>query len=86
MSDNINDEGLKFAYQHTDKHNWTKAELDAYDYVLMCEQDDWGRWTLALRREKEAIARKLLDLGLSLGDIAKTTGLTIDQVQKLNQR
>ena len=79
------DEGLKFAYQDADKHNWTKEELEAYDYVLMREQDDRGRLTLALRREKEEIARRLLKLQLPLTDIAETTGLTIDQVLKLQR-
>lgn len=40
-------------YEDADKHNWTKAELDAYDYVLMREQDDRGRWALATRRAVE---------------------------------
>lgn len=47
---NTQDEGLINAYQDADKHNWTKVELDAYDYVLMREQDDRGRWALATRR------------------------------------
>lgn len=83
VPNNIKDEGLKFAYQDADKHNWTKEELEAYDYVLMREQDDRGRLILALKREKEEITRKLLKLQLPLTDIAETTGLTIDQVRKL---
>ncbi len=81
IPDNIKDEGLKFAYQDADKHNWTKEELEAYDYALMREQDDRGRFTLVLRREKEAIAKKLLKLGLSLNDIVETTGLTVNQLE-----
>ena len=63
IPENIQDEGLRFAYHDADKHNWTKQELEAYDYVLMREQDDRGRMTLAVRRalqkEKEAFARSL---------------------------
>jgi hypothetical protein len=36
----VNDEGLKEAYTESDKHNWTKDELDSYDYFLMREQDE----------------------------------------------
>ena len=85
IPENVKDEGLKFAYQDADKHNWTREELEAYDYALMREQDDRGRLTLALRREKEEIAGRLLKLGLSVDDVGKTTGLTIDQVRKLSE-
>mgnify|MGYP007080245181 CR=1 FL=1 len=68
IPDNVKDEGLKHAYQDADKHNWTKKELEAYDYALMREQMERGRWALATRREKEEatkdtqndIARKLI--------------------------
>ncbi len=92
---NVKDEGLKHAYNDVAKHNWTKRELEAYDYVFMREQDERGRWELATRREvekatKEAqkftvekVAKRLLDFGLSIEDVAKNTGLTIEQVQAL---
>lgn len=50
----------------------------------MREQDDRGRLTLALRREKEGIAKKLLVIGLSIDDIVEITGLTMDEIEKLN--
>jgi predicted transposase/invertase (TIGR01784 family) len=83
IPDGVKDKGLINAYEDADKHNWTKEELDAYDYVLMREQDDRGRLTLSLRREKEAIVKKSLNLGLALDVIAEITGLTIEQVEKL---
>jgi uncharacterized protein YjaZ len=46
----VKDEGLKHAYEDADKHNWTKSELDAYDYVLMREQDERGRISFATRK------------------------------------
>lgn len=80
---NIIDEGLKFAYQDADKHNWTKAELEAYDYVLMREQDDRGRWALATRKTLEKVAIKLIKRNFSNEEISDDTGLTIEQVEKL---
>ncbi|MCP5503489.1 MAG: PD-(D/E)XK nuclease family transposase [Leptospiraceae bacterium] len=35
IPDNVDDEGLKEAYTLSDRHNWTKDELDSYDYFLM---------------------------------------------------
>lgn len=93
VPDNIKDEGLKFAYQEADKHNWTKEELEAYDYVLMREQDDRGRLTFATKKAAtiaatnafESVAKSLLKSGFSIEEVAKHTQLTINQVQKLSE-
>jgi predicted transposase/invertase (TIGR01784 family) len=79
IPENLKDEGLKFAYQDADKHNWTKAELEAYDYVLMREQDDRGRLT----KVQKDIARKLIKDNLLNEKISEYTGLTIEQIEKL---
>lgn len=90
IPDNIDDEGLKNAYEDADKHNWTKGELEAYDYVLMREQDERGRWSLATKRilakEKESIAKSLLASGLSKEAVAKHTGLTIEEVTLITEK
>lgn len=85
IPENLKDEGLKFAYQDADKHNWTKAELEAYDYVLMREQDDRGRMTLALRRKAEDFARKLINRNFINEDISEDTGLSIEQIENLRK-
>jgi predicted transposase/invertase (TIGR01784 family) len=83
IPENLKDKGLQFAYEDADKHNWTKAELEAYDYVLMREQDDRGRMSLALRRNAENIARSLFRTDMSNQEIAEHTQLSIEQIEKL---
>lgn len=95
IPDNVNDPGLKNAYEDADKHNWTKAELEAYDYVLMREQDGRGRITFAIKKavkeavkkalqqKTESIAANLLKSGISIEIVSQNTGLTIDEVLKL---
>ena len=95
IPDGVVDEGLKNAYEGAAKHNWTKEELDAYDYVLMREQDDRGRLTFAVRKavEKatkeaalnalEGVAKSLLKSGLTVEEVAKHTELGRDQIRKL---
>ena len=98
----VKDEGLINAYEDADKHNWTKDELDAYDYVLMREQDYRGRMSLATRKgiaqgiEKgieEAIEKRDIDITLKLilrGDtnkeIADITGLAESQIEKIRNQ
>lgn len=83
LPESVNDIGLKIAYEDADKHNWSKAELEAYDNVFIREQDDRGRFTLTIRREKEAIARNFLKSGISIEIISENTGLSIEAVRKL---
>ena len=89
IPENLNDQGLKFAYEDADKHNWTKAELEAYDYVLMREQDDRGRLSFAIKKEKEQnkieFAKKLIQDNQSTSKIVEYTGLTAEQVEKLRE-
>jgi predicted transposase/invertase (TIGR01784 family) len=79
IPENVKDEGLINAYLDADKHNWTKEELEAYDYALMREQDDRGRFT----KLQKDIAKKFLISGSSIELIAENTGLTIEEVKPL---
>lgn len=87
----VTDEGLKEAYSESDKHNWTKDELDSYDYFLMREQDEKGKMELAEKRAEEKaekrkafeIARNGLNEKLPIEVISKLTGLSIEEIQKL---
>jgi predicted transposase/invertase (TIGR01784 family) len=79
----IKDEGLKEAYLESDKHNWTKEELDNYDYFLMREQDERGRVELAEKRKTIEIAKKALKKGLSISDTSELTGLSVEEIEKL---
>ena len=86
----VTDEGLKEAYTESDKHNWTKEELDSYDYFLMREQDEKGRVEFAEMKAKEEgkkeekleIGKKLKSLGVDLQSIVKATGLSTEEIEK----
>ena len=87
----VNDEGLIEAYSESDKHNWTKDELDSYDYFLMREQDERGRVEFAEKRMEEKtkksntleIAKKFKLAGVDNNTIANSTGLSIEEIDKL---
>lgn len=87
----VTDEGLKEAYTESDKHNWTKEELNNYDYFLMREQDERGKVELAERRAEEKakksntseIAKNFKSIGVDLRSISKATALSIEEIEKL---
>ena len=91
MPGNIDDEGLKEAYEEAAQHNWTREAYDAYIYSGMREQDERGRLALAKEKaEKEGekrgemnVARKMKDKGMSTKDISDLTGLTEEEIELL---
>ncbi len=76
MPKNVDDEGLKAAYQDANKHSWKKEELEAYDYAAMREQDERGKVELAEKRAKLGVAAKLKEMGMSNEDIKMATALS----------
>ncbi len=84
---NLDDEGLKSAYLEADKHLWTKADLEAYQYARMRETDDIAREMLVEEKAKLSnqieIAKRMLTDNESNERIAKYTGLTLEQIEKL---
>lgn len=84
IPESVTDQGLKHAYEDADKHNWTKEELEAYDYVLMREQDDRGRLSFAQTKVQKEIALKLISRGDELEEISNITGLSVEQIKQLN--
>jgi predicted transposase/invertase (TIGR01784 family) len=90
IPDNVDDEGLKNAYQEANKHTWTAEELEAYDYAFMREEDERAKLDQA---EKKGGQKKQLDIALKLikrnltnEDIAEDTGLTIKQIEALRNK
>ena len=101
IPENIDDEGLKHAYEDAEKHSWTKDELMAYDYAAMRKQDEKGKVELAIRRatieaekrgekrgeknEKIIAAKKGISAGLSNDIITTMTGLTEKEVEQIRK-
>lgn len=53
IPDNLDDEGLTEAYVDANRNTWTKAELDAYIYAGMREQDERGRLSKAEKKAEQ---------------------------------
>jgi predicted transposase/invertase (TIGR01784 family) len=87
IPEDVEDEGLKAAYQDANKHSWTREELNTYDYAAMRDQDERGKITLAERRAKEQgkleMARQLKALGVADEIIQQSSGLTQEEIENL---
>ncbi|MGF1534721.1 MAG: Rpn family recombination-promoting nuclease/putative transposase [Bernardetiaceae bacterium] len=91
IPENVDDEGLKSAYQEANKHTWTPEELEAYDYAFMREEDERAKLDQAEKKgktqEKIDIAKTMLSDNEPSEKIAKYTGLTVEQIEALrNER
>jgi predicted transposase/invertase (TIGR01784 family) len=87
IPENVDDEGLKSAYQEANKHTWTPEELEAYEYAFMREEDERAKLDQAEKKgktqEKIEIAKNLILLGSDNEFITKATELTVEQVEQL---
>lgn len=83
VPENVDDEGLKEAYQDANKHSWTKEELEAYDYAAMREQDERGRLELVEKRTKFEVAGKMKAEGFDNGTISRLLGLSSTEIDEI---
>lgn len=95
IPDNINDEGLKSAYEEANVLTWTKEELDAYDYAFMREEDERARMDFAVMKAemrgeqlgemkgKIALVIGMYEDGLEIDRIAKIAQMSASEVQKI---
>jgi predicted transposase/invertase (TIGR01784 family) len=95
IKNDIDDEGLKEAYADANQNTWSRAELDAYNYAAMREQDYVGRVQKALQKGKEEGKREgkeegkeeavigLDKIGLDSEKIAEALNMSIERVNKI---
>jgi predicted transposase/invertase (TIGR01784 family) len=95
IPDNVDDEGLKEAYADANQNTWSKAELDAYNYAAMREQDDKGRIAMAEQKalqkglqegEKKKEAEFVIEMhkdGIPNERIAKIAKISIERVEQI---
>jgi predicted transposase/invertase (TIGR01784 family) len=83
VPDNINDEGLKSAYEEANVQTWTQEELDAYEYAFMREEDEKARLDKARKDGKFELVVELYEDGMPIEKIAKLAKMTVDEVKEI---
>ena len=87
----LNDNGLKEAYADANQNTWSQAELDAYNYSAMREQDDRGRMEKSLLKgiekgKEEAETEFVIEMhkdGLTIDRIAKIAKISVEKVEEI---
>jgi len=86
----VEDEGLRRAYEDAARHNWTKADLEAYHYAEMRRQDERGKTTVAVRKavnsELNEVAKKGIIAGYPSEVIRTMTGLDDARIEALRRQ
>ncbi len=85
MPENVDDEGLKEAYEEAAQHNWTREEYDAYIYAGIREQDERGRVEKAVENEKYKMILSMNEEGLPLSMISKISKIDEEKVRQIIQ-
>ena len=84
-------EAIQTAYEEAKRFNWSKEDLEVYEYRGIKIQDARGAVQLATKkgikkgehRKAAEIARNLLQLGLDVAQIAQATGLSSTEIADL---
>ena len=79
IPENLDDNGLKAAYNEANRHSWTKEDLDAYDYSEMRVQDERGKIELA---EKKGEEKSKIELIIEMGK----QRFTIEQIASVTKK
>ncbi len=74
------------AFKIANQHNWSKDEMEVYDYMTLKEMDEANALVTAEKKgeikAKIEIAKNLLDV-LDIETISLKTGLTLEEIKKL---
>jgi predicted transposase/invertase (TIGR01784 family) len=86
IPDDIDDEGLRTAYQEADKHTWQKEELIAYDNLSMRAQDERGERELAEERGRDEERAKAEEEKVQMILNMEKQGLNVIQIVAITNR
>ncbi|MDX1905443.1 MAG: Rpn family recombination-promoting nuclease/putative transposase [Bacteroidia bacterium] len=87
IPDNLEDEGLRSAYEEANVQTWTQEELDAYEYAFMREEDERARLDKAEQKGAKTAKQEAVvefyrhDVPISV--IATSLKLTEDEVRSI---
>ena len=85
MPSDVDDEGLREAYEEAAQHNWSREEYDAYIYAGIREQDERGRIQKAEENQRNKYVLAMNKKGVPLSTIAEIVGLEEGKILQIIQ-
>jgi predicted transposase/invertase (TIGR01784 family) len=82
IPENIVDKGLLNAYKDADMHNWTKADLEAYDYVFMREQDERGKRSFAIKSAVKVAVEEAVKVAVEIEKLENVTSFALKLIKR----
>ena len=79
------DKIFKKLAEYADSKTLTKEEQEKYDNSMMVMWDNYAVYKHAVEKEAKKIALNLLTYNTPIDVIAKSTGLSIDEIKNLEQ-
>ena len=79
------DKIFKKLAEYADSKTLTKEEQEKYDNSMMVMWDNYAVYKHAVEKEAKNIALHLLTYNTPIDVIAKSTGLSIEEIKKLEQ-
>ena len=79
------DKIFKKLAEYADSKTLTKEEQEKYDNSMMVMWDNYAVYKHAVEKEAKKIALNLLTYNTPIDVIAKSTGLSIEEIKKLEQ-
>ncbi len=87
IPDEIDDAGLRSAFEQANIQAWSPEELEAYDYAGLRETEDRLRLEKAkadaIKENQIKIARQMKSKGMDISIITEMTGLTTDEINEI---
>jgi len=83
MPEEIDDFGLKTAFEEANIQAWSKEEIEAYNYAGIRETEDRLRIEKAQRNSIIKIAKQMKQKGMDKNVISEITGLSSDEVDEI---
>lgn len=83
IPENIDDPGLKAAFEEANIQTWSPEEVEAYDYAGMRETEEKLRLAKAIKDKQLKMAKQMKDKGMDNKTIADLTDLSEDEVNDI---
>ena len=83
IPEEIDDAGLRSAFEQANIQTWSQEEIDAYDYAGLRETEDRLRLAKVKKEREREIAKTMKERGMDINIISEITGLPTEEIEEI---